>query len=46
MAIHVLEIISFNVFNFGKLNTEFIIFIVAPCILVFIQFIHQQMHIY
>jgi len=25
---------------------EFIIFIVAPCILIFTQFIHQPMHIY
>ena len=27
-------------------NLPLIIFIVAPCILIFTQFIHQQMHIY
>jgi len=28
------------------LNTFFLICIAAPCILIFTQFIHQQMHIY
>ena len=43
-----------NVTDGGKILTYFstqtesfiVIFIVAPCILIFTQFIHQQMHIY